>query len=180
MEDKVANEDLEQVLANRLGDKKRAKELASAYLSGMTDYAVERTTGQGGVPTTLVGERVELLLNISRRLGHLITEREIAALLRVNPGTARRLHIELRSVHEDVVRPFVYQYALQGAETNGKGEHAGVQGTRVVFATEDQMTAFLSEAERTSVAVARKRDEANLPWLVYVDAGFDLSAYGLA
>jgi hypothetical protein len=172
-------DELVKVLASRLGSEKRAKELAAAYLVGMSDYALERTIGQGGVPTTLVGERVELLLNISRRLGHLITEREIAALLRVNPGTARRLHVELRSVHEDIVRPFVYRYALEGAKTDGKGQHGGVQGTRVVFDTEEQMTAFLSEATRTGVPAARKRDEANSPWLLYVVGGFDLSAYGL-
>jgi len=174
-----SEDDLAKVLTDRLGDQGRAKELASGYLEGMADYAIERTTGQGGVPTTLVGERVELLLHISKRLGHLISEREIAALLRVNPATARRLHVELRSVHEDTVRPFVYRYALQNAKSDGKGEHDGVKGVRVVFATEEQMDAFLSEAGRTNLPVARKRDEGNRPWLVYVGAGFDLAAYGL-
>lgn len=174
----MADEDeLTKVLAGRLGDDARAKELTAAYLSGIANYAIERTTGQGGVPTTLVGERVELLLHISKQLGHLITERQIGALLRVNPGTARRLHIELRSVHEDTVRPFVYRYALQNARTEGKGEHYGVVGTRVAFATEEQMEAFLTEAGRTSLPVARKRDETNLPWLLYVHSGFDLTAY---
>ena len=171
-------EELTKVLTGRLGDEARAKELTDAYLSGMTDYAIERTTGQGGVPTTLVGERVELLLHISKRLGHLISEREIAALLRVNPATARRLHIELRSVHEDTVRPFVYRFALQNAKADGKGEHDGVVGTRVVFQTEEQMEAFLSEAARTNLPVTRKRDEANSPWLLYVDSSFDPSLYG--
>jgi hypothetical protein len=171
--------ELRKVLADRLGDDGRAKDLATAYLAGMADYAIERTTGQGGVPTTLVGERVELLLHISKQLGHLITEREIAALLRVNPATARRLHIELRSVHEDVVRPFVYQYALQKAQLDCKGEHGGVKGTRVAFATEEQMEAFLIEAERTGLPVSRKRDEGNHPWLLYVAAGFDFTLYGV-
>jgi hypothetical protein len=171
---------LEKVLADRLGDQGRATELATAYRGGVVDFAIERTTGQGGVPTTLVGERVELLLHISKRLGHLITEREIAALLRVNPSTARRLHVELRSVHEDTVRPFVYRYALQNAKLDGRGEHEGVSGLRVAFATEEQMDAFLTEAERTNLPVARKRDEVNRPWLLYVDSGFDLIPYGLA
>lgn len=176
----MTNEDeLTKVLVDRLGEKARASELANAYLAGMADYAVQRTTGQGGVPTTLVGERVELLLHVSKQLGRLISEREVAALLRVNPGTARRLHIELRSVHEDTMRPFVYRYALQNAKSDGKGEHAGVGGVRVAFATEDQMEAFLTEAERTGLRVTRKRDEANLPWLLYVDPSFDLEEYGV-
>lgn len=168
-----------EVLRGRLGEGARAKDLSSAYLTGMANYAVERTTGQGGVPTTLIGERVELLLHISKELGYLLTEREIAALLRVNPGTARRLHIELRSVHEDTVRPFVYRYALGGAKKDGTGRHQGVRGTRVSFVSEEQMEAFLIEAERTGIAVSRKRDEENLPWLLYVDVAFDLEAYGV-
>ena len=80
-------------------------------------------------------------------------------------------------MHEDTVRPFVYRYALQNAKTEGKGEHDGVVGMRVAFATEEQMQAFLTEAERTSLPVARKRDETNLPWLLYVHSGFDLTVY---
>lgn len=49
-------DELAKVLADRLGDKGRAKELATGYLGGIADYAIERTTGQGGVPTTQVGE----------------------------------------------------------------------------------------------------------------------------
>jgi hypothetical protein len=48
--------ELVKVLADRLGSVGRAKELAGAYIGGMADYAIERTTGEGGVPTTLVGE----------------------------------------------------------------------------------------------------------------------------
>jgi hypothetical protein len=175
----MANDALIKALSNRLGDEGRAKSVAAAYLNGIADYAIDRTTGEGAVPTTLVGERVELLLSISKRLGYLINEREIAALLRVNPSVARRLHIELRSVHEDVIRPFVYRYALGKAKIDGKGEHDGVTGSRVVFASKEQMNAFLMEAERTSLPTARKRDEVNKPWLLYVDSRFDLEAYGL-
>lgn len=171
---------LATVLNDRLGDKDRAAELAAAYLGGIREYAMDRTTGQGAVPTTLVGERVEVLLHISKRLGRLIREREIAALLRVNPTVARRLHVELRSMHEDTMRPFVYSYSLQKAKVDGKGEHEGVTGTRIVFATEEQMHAFLMEAERTNLPVTRKRDESNKPWLLYVSGQFDLAKYGLA
>jgi hypothetical protein len=173
------DEELVRVLEARLGSAERAKELAKAYLDGVRDFAVQRTTGEGGVPTTLVGERVEVLLHISKRLGRLITEREISAFLRVNPGTARRLHVELRSVHEDTVRPFVYLYALQNAKTDGKGEHDGVRGVRLVMSSKDQMEALLLEAERTGVPVVCKRDEDDKPWLVYVDGGFDLASYGI-
>jgi hypothetical protein len=57
--------ELVEVLTGRQGDEARAKDLASACLAGMAAYAMERTIGQGGVPTTLVGTRVELLLHIS-------------------------------------------------------------------------------------------------------------------
>jgi hypothetical protein len=78
------------------------------------------------------------------------------------------------------VRPFVYRYALQNAKREGTGEHEGVKGARIAFATEEQLDAFLIEAERTGLRVARKRDDPNRPWLVYVDSRFDLASYGLA
>jgi len=55
-----------------------------------------------------------------------------------------------------------------------------VKGARIAFATEEQLDAFLMEAERTGLRVARKRDDPNRPWLVYVDSRFDLAPYGLA
>jgi hypothetical protein len=38
------------------------------------------------------------------------------------------------------------------------------------------MDAFMTEAKRTGLPVARKRDEANWPWLLYIERRFDLSS----
>jgi hypothetical protein len=40
------------------------------------------------------------------------------------------------------------------------------------------MDAFMTEAKRTGLPVARKRDEANW-WLLYIERRFDLSSYGV-
>ena len=171
---------LEATLVQRLGDAARAKRLAGAYLDGAHEFAFDRTTGTGSVPTTLTGERVGLLLAVSKGMGRLIDSREIECLLRVTPSVARRLQLELRSTHEDTIRPFIYQWALAKASTGKRGIHEGVTGTPVKFATEAQLEAFAVEAERTGMPITRDIDEGKQQWTLFVSDGFDFSAYGLS
>lgn len=175
----VNDSKLEETLTQRLGDATKAKQLARAYLDGVHEFAFDRTTGTGSVPTTLMGERVELLLAVSKRMGRLIDSREIECLLRVTPSVAKRLQLELRSTHEDTIRPFIYRWALEKATAGKRGKHQGVTGTPVTFATEAQLEAFLVEAERTGVQVSKDVDEGKQQWALYVADGFDFSAYGL-
>jgi hypothetical protein len=141
--------DVAEALGRRLGDFERGKHLATNYEAGVLAWASKRTAGSGGVPTTLVGERVELLLEVSVALKELLTEREIAALLRVTPGTARRLSNELLSMYEDTVQPFIFDYALDGARLHGTGEYSNVKGRRVTFRSEEQLEAFLGSSSRS-------------------------------
>lgn len=166
-------------LQRRLGDAARAQKLADAFDAGLLAWGGEVTTGKGAVPTTLVSERVDLLLQVSMAAKALLTEREIAALLRVTPGTAKRLSNELRAVYEDTIQPYVYEYAFDGATKGAAGKQGGVIGVRVEFASEEQLDAFLTEAKRTGVTTTRIRGEADKPWLAHIADGFDLTAYGL-
>lgn len=175
----MSSDPIQDALERRLGDLPRAKDLAAAYRAGVVSWAVDRTTGGGSVPTTLVGERVDLLLAVSLELKGMLLDREIAALLRVTMGTAKRLGSELRAVYEDVIQPFVYDYALADAKKLEAGEYDGVHGYRVSFETPEKLDAFLTEARRTGLKASRKRGEPDLPWLLYVDGTFDFAAYGL-
>jgi len=171
---------LQAVLAARLGDSDAAKALARAYHDGVIAFAYQRTTGTGAVPTNLTGERVELLLEVSKGLGRLIDSREIECILRVVPAVAKRLQLELRSTHEDTIRPFIYRWALKGASLAKRGKHNGVTGRRVVFASEDQLEAFAAEAQRTGHSIARDIEETTQTWGRYVADGFDFGPYGLS
>ena len=170
---------LEATLEARLGDPAKARQLARAYLDGVQEYAYDRTTGGGAVPTNLTGERVELLLAVSKGLGRLIDGREIECLLRVTPAVAKRLQLELRSTHEDTIRPFIYRWALKDASLGKRGQHKGVKGRPVSFASEGQLEAFAAEAERTGLLVARDIDESTQQWTLYVVDGFDFGSHGL-
>jgi hypothetical protein len=170
---------LAQVLGRRLGSDDRGKRLAEKYEEGVLAWARKKTAGGGAVPTTLVGERVELLLEVSVALKELLNEREIAALLRVTPGTARRLSNELLSMYEDTVQPFIFRYALDGARDLGPGEYQGVKGRRVSFSSTEKLEVFQVEAKRSALPVARKRGEAEHPALLYVPNSFAFSEYGL-
>lgn len=172
--------DVAEVLGRRLGDVARAEHLAARYEEGILAWARTRTAGSGAVPTTLVGERVELLLAISVALKELLTEREIAALLRVTPGTARRLSEELRSMYEDTIQPFIFRYALENAKNLGPGDYHGVRGYRIAFESEDQLGAFMTEAKRTALPVARKRGDEEHPALAYVHETFKFADYDLS
>ena len=171
--------DVAEALGRRLGDTKRGKQLAEKYEEGVLSWARKRTAGAGGVPTTLIGERVELLLEVSVALKQLLTAREIAALLRVTPGTARRLSNELLSMYEDTVQPFIFRYALEGAQNVGPGDYQGVKGRRVSFASDEQLEAFQTEAKRIALPVTRKRGVAEHPALLYVHESFPLADHGL-
>jgi hypothetical protein len=168
---------LERVLADRLGDAAKGTQLARAYLDGVQEFAYDRTTGSGAVPTSLTGERVELLLSVSKGLSRLIDAREIECVLRVIPAVAKRLQLELRSTHEDTIRPFIYSWALAGASKGKRGLHKGVKGTPVTFGSEHQLEAFAVEAERTGHRVARDIDETTQQWTLFVADSFDLGPY---
>jgi hypothetical protein len=172
--------DVAEVLGRRLGDAARGKHLAAKYEEGVLAWARKRTAGSGAVPTTLVGERVELLLEISVALKELLTEREIAALFRLTPGTARRLSEELRSMYEDTIQPFIFRYALENARNLGPGDYQAVRGYRIAFDSEDHLTAFMTEAKRTALPVARKRGDEEHPALLYVHETFPFAEYGVS
>ena len=168
---------IEEKLAKRLGNASDAQDLAKAYIEGVDDWAREWTSGEGPVPTTLIGERVQLLLHVSKQARRLLTDREIAALWRLTPGTARRIAAELRAMHEDTIQPFIYDYAFSGAKKAGFGEYEGTKGTIISFDSQSKLDAFVTEASRTSVDHAVKKGDAEHPHKAYVGEGIDLDRY---
>jgi hypothetical protein len=122
--------------------------VAKAYLSGVEAHAVARTTGSGPVPTTLSTERAELLAFVSRALGRLLTEDEIAALLRVTTSAARAVQRSMLAVYDDLP-VLALKAAFESARRDGRGSAGDIKnGYRVRFSTEEKMEIAQTELDR--------------------------------
>lgn len=146
----MAGDEIEQVLVRRLpgGEPGQIGDLARAYVTGVQDHAVARTTGTGPVPTNLSTERAELLSYVSRSLGRLPTEEEISGLLRVTLSAARSLSGTMLAVYDDLP-VLALKTAFGGAEREGRGTAgAVVNGYIVVFASEEKMDTAVGELKR--------------------------------
>jgi hypothetical protein len=143
-------DEITKVLARRLptllaADRKR---LADAYLKGVLDHAQARTTGSGPVPTALGPERAELLAHVCRALGRLLTEDEIAALLRVTPTTGRTLRKNMLALYDDLPA-LALKAAFAGAKRDGRGSIGDIKdGYRVRFPTVETMEIARQEVDR--------------------------------
>jgi len=143
-------EEIAEALARRLPamSSSARQKLAKAYLQGVSDHALARTTGSGPVPTGLGTERAELLAYVSRSLGRLPTEEEIGALLRVPPPTGKSISRTMLAVYDDLPM-LALRAAFEGARKDGRGS-AGeiVDGYRVKFSTSQKLELAQAELER--------------------------------
>ncbi len=138
------------VLARRLPatDQTERERLAKSYLAGVEAHATARTTGVGPVPTTLGTERAELLAFVSRAMGRLLTEDEIAALLRITTSAARAVGRTMLAVYDDLP-VLALKAAFAGARRDGRGTHGDVEdGYRVRFSTLEKMELAQTELDR--------------------------------
>jgi hypothetical protein len=147
-------DEIEPALARRLPatpDAERTK-LAKAYFAGVEAHAVSRTVGGGPVPTNLGTERGELLAFVSRSLGRLLTEDEIAALLRITTSAARTVRKTMLAVHDDL--PILaLKAAFVGASRSGRGSMGSItDGYKVSFSTAEKMEIAQDELMRQAFA----------------------------
>jgi hypothetical protein len=137
-------------LARRLPTLSEAdrQRLVDSYFQGVDDQAEARTIGTGPVPTTLATERAELLAFVSRALGRLITEDEIAALLRVTRTTARAIRRTMLAVYDDLP-VLALKAAFLGARRDGRGSSGDVEnGYRIRFSSEEKLEIAQDELDR--------------------------------
>jgi hypothetical protein len=146
----MGSKEIEAVLARRLPATSAADRarVAKAYLAGVEAHAEARTTGTGPVPTGLGSERAELLTFVSRALGRLLTEDEIAALLRITTSTARAVRRTMLAVYDDLP-VLALKAAFIGAKRNGRGSAGTIKdGYRVAFGSDEKMNIAQTELER--------------------------------
>jgi hypothetical protein len=146
----VATDPIEQALKRRLPgalDAERAA-LTVAYRSGVSAHAEDRTIGTGPVPTNLSTERVELLAFVCRKMGRLLSEEEVAALLRIPVTAARSLRKQMLAVHDDLP-DLGLRTAFTGAKRDGRGTEGDVvNGYRVKITSAEKLELATSELER--------------------------------
>lgn len=159
---------LERVVAARLGRRGDARALVAAYLAGLQRHALARTAGDGPVPTTLTAERAMLLVEVSRALGRVIEDHEVAALLRVSPAGARALRRTLLATYADDADRLTLAWSLREARRGGRLRAEGVVGTEIVFPDRDRRDAFVAHLQRRGGAVAALLGDAGHPWRVVV------------
>lgn len=146
----MSNGDIERVLARRLPavSEDERKRLTAAYIAGVQNHATARTTGVGPVPTTLATERAELLACISRSMERLLTEDEIAALLRITTSAARSVRKTMLAVYDDLP-VLALKSAFAGARRDGRGSAGDiVDGYRVRLKTPERMEIAQTELDR--------------------------------
>lgn len=126
--------------------------LAAAYRDGVLSHAIERTTGSGSVPTNLSTERAELVAHVCRALKRLLTEDEVAALLRIPATAAKTLRKTMLAVYDDL--PLLgMQSAFVGASRDGRGSAGDItDGYRVKFSSAERMEIAQTELERQGYA----------------------------
>ena len=146
----MTTDEIQTVLKRRLpaySDTERRR-LAEAYLSGVEAQAIARTIGAGPVPTTLATERAEMLAHVSRALGRLLTEDEVAALLRVTDSAARAVERTMLAVYDDLPE-LALKAAFGGATRDGRGSSGDIKdGYRIKFSTAEKMGIAEEELSR--------------------------------
>jgi hypothetical protein len=147
--------------------------LAEAWSRAVLQQAINANVSAGAPPTTLAAVRADLLMHVCKQLKRLVSERETEVLLRLSPTSARATHRLMKATYEDALYDHILDWALRDASLDGKGQFDGVRGDRVVLGSKDALDAALAELVRAGWRIARKRDEENKPYLLYVekDAG---------
>lgn len=143
-------QEIAAALGRRLpnADSVARENLANAYLAGVEAHAHARTTGIGPVPTNLGTERAELLAFVSRAMGRLLTEDEIAALLRITTSTAKALRRNMLAVFDDLP-VLALKAAFIGARRDGRGSAGDIEdGYRVRFSTREKLEIAQTELDR--------------------------------
>lgn len=164
--------ELEKRIQNRLGSRGNGTELARAYLDGAREHAINRTLGNGPVPTTLAAERAALLVVVSKKLNRLIEDFEIQALLRLAPAQASSLLRTLLATYADDAHDLLQQWSLHKARKDGRAKASNFGGTKIVFSSKDRRDNFvqLQEQQEIDVEIVDKDDEHN--WVVIVGDQF--------
>lgn len=166
-QDMSDKDDLEAAIGRRLGQRGNASQLADAYLSGVEAYAIERTTANGPVPTSLPVERAAMLFEVCQKLGRVIEDYEIEALLRLPPALAKAVRRTLLATYPDSTNSLIVAWAIQGAKYRGKFELDFV-GHKIQFADSDRRDGYKEVKQREGIKVQDIVDEQH-PWSALVD-----------
>jgi hypothetical protein len=165
----------------RLGNLATGEELAEAWIAAVTQQALDLNLSAGPVPSTISGMRADLLMQVSRKLERLITEREAEVVLRLTPASARAVHRLMKAIYEDLLEEYILKWTLEGASLDKKrGSYMGVkEGHRVSFASKDAADAAVLELRRRGIPVERKTDEPKYRHLLYVGTQIEISRFNL-
>lgn len=150
--------------------------LAEAWSRAVMQQAINANVSPGAPPSTVPSFRADLLMHVCKQLKRLVTEREAEVLLRLSTTSARSVHRLMKATYEDALYDYILDWALRDANLDGRGEFDGVRGDRVVFHAKDAMEAATAELQRAGWRIARKRDEENKPYLLYVEGAAGVSA----
>lgn len=168
---------LATTLENRLGGRSDGRRLADAYLHAVQWQAFERAVGSGPPVTALGSDRIDLLMHVSKELGRLITDKEIGALMRVIPATARRWHRELLAVYADEANPLALAWSLEEARRLGRAEEGNVVGEKIGFPSADCRDVCVEQLERLGHAVVVLHGEPTQPWVALAGDEFAVDRF---
>ena len=165
-------ERLERVIKNRIGARSDGGELARAYAEGAAQHALNSAMGSGPVPTSLPAERAALMIEVSRKLGRLVEDFEIEALLRLTSGLAKSVRRTLVATYTDAAAELLERWSLKGARGKGRRKVDDFAGEAISFADEDRRDAFVEAQEKVGIPVQVVHGEADNPWMVVVGDEF--------
>lgn len=168
---------LARTFDSRLGPRSDGRRLAEAYVCAVQWQAFERAVGAGPPVTALGSDRVDLLMHVSKELGRLVTDEEVAALLRVTPSTARRWHRELLAVYADEANPLALAWSLEEGRRLGRGRDADVVGEKIAFPSADCRDVFVDQLQRIGHPVVVLHGEAAHPWMALAGDEFPVDDF---
>jgi hypothetical protein len=173
-----SEQELTTVLTKRLPklDDAGAQQLVKAYLGGVVKHAVERAIGHGTVPTTLIAERAEILALVCREANRLLSDEEIAALLRVSASTARSIQRSMLATYDDLPS-LALKSAFAQADRDGIGSRGDIKdGYRVKFRTREVMQWAQVELEREGY-VCEVMDSTGSLHVLLIQRDFPIEKY---
>jgi pimeloyl-ACP methyl ester carboxylesterase len=167
-----STERLERVIKNRVGRRSDGGELARAYADGAAQHALNSAMGSGPVPTSLPAERAALMIEVSRKLGRLVEDYEIEALLRLTSGLAKSVRRTLVATYTDIAAELLETWSLKGSRARGRLKGDDFAGEAISFADEDRRDAFVEAQEKVGIPVQVVHGDADSPWMVIVGDEF--------
>jgi len=132
----AAEEHCRQRLETVLGmTSKQAEELVGHYAAAASEQMLEQMAGTGPVPSSLSAHRADLLHRTCRRAKRILSEREMAVLLRVTDSTAGTVRREMLATYEQLLQELLLDAALEDCRWTTHIDGAGKRCAKLTLSS---------------------------------------------